>query len=300
MASVSKQVEIGLVNNMPLAAREATTRQFRDLLESASGATSIRLRLFLLTGPDGGTDQAPAYSPIEQIYETGIDALIFTGAEPTARDLRDEPYWSRLAELLDWTEENGVPAVLSCLAAHAAALHLDGIARRPLSEKCFGVFEETICADHPLTRGLPARPRIPHSRWNELAVDDLIDAGYQLLTSSPTAGADVFVRNGRGMFLYFQGHPEYEADRLLLEYRRDARRFISGVRPNYPNLPHGYFDPSTENILREFQEKVMCSDRGDTMVDFPIAIAAPPTASWRPEAEGIVRNWLGYVREHAA
>jgi homoserine O-succinyltransferase len=297
MAIALKTVEIGLVNNMPKSAREATTRQFKDLLDAA-GALAPRLRLFTLSENYDGN---PDYAPIEEIFESGVDALIFTGTEPTKADLRDEPYWSKLTELLDWTEENGVPAIFSCLAAHAAALHWDGIARRPLAEKCFGVFEETMSEGHPLLRGVSGALRIPHSRWNELSVRDLTEAGYQVVTASTAAGADICVRQGRGqggsMSVFFQGHPEYEADRLLLEYRRDARRFIAGTRPTYPSLPRGYFDPPTENRLAQFRDSVMRGE-GDTV--FPAEIAAPPTASWRPTAQGVVRNWLNYVHERKA
>ena len=286
-------MEIGLVNSMPKAAREATTRQFKDLLEAA-GAPAPRLRLFSLSE---NFDDNPDYAPVEDIFDSGIDALILTGTEPTEADLRDELYWPRLTELLDWTEENCVPAIFSCLAAHAAALHWDGIARRPLAEKCFGVFEETMSGDHPLMRGVSGALRIPHSRWNELSVTDLTDAGYQIVTSSPAAGADICVRQGRAMSVFFQGHPEYEADRLLLEYRRDARRYIGGARSTYPNLPRGYFDRPTEYRLMAFRDQVM---RGQRDVDFPAEIAAPPSASWRPKAEGVFRNWLNYVHEREA
>jgi homoserine O-succinyltransferase/O-acetyltransferase len=117
------------------------------------------------------------------------------------------------------------------------------------------------------------------------------------VTSSPAAGVDICVRHGRAMSVFFQCHPEYEADRLLLEYRRDARRYIAGVRPTYPNLPRGYFDRSTEGRLMAFKDKVMCGQRD---IDFPAEIAAPTRASWRPKAEGVFRNWLNYVHDHAA
>jgi homoserine O-succinyltransferase len=133
-----------------------------------------------------------------------------------------------------------------------------------------------------------------------LAIGDLIQAGYHVLTASPLAGADIFVREGRSLFLFFQGHPEYEADRLLLEYRRDVRRYLAGARPDYPGLPQKYFDPSTEAALKRFQE-VACGTTGHlTERDFPKIPATPQTASWSREAANLFGNWLGYVREHRA
>lgn len=295
MATLSKRPTIALVNNMAPSAQEATTRQFRALLETAAGRDAVDLRLFTLLE---GSEQT--YRPANEIYNRSIDALIITGAEPTTPQLCDEPYWPRFTELIDWAEENCIPAVMSCLAAHAAALHLDGVARRPLKEKCFGVFEETVRVEHALMRGITGSLRVPHSRWNELAVDDLVDAGYRVLTSSPLAGANIFVREGRSLFVFFQGHPEYEADRLLLEYRRDVRRYLAGARPDYPKLPRRYFDPSTEATLRQFEDSVRQSPARFAETDFPTLPAASPTASWRREAEGVFGNWMGHVREQRA
>jgi homoserine O-succinyltransferase len=124
---------------------------------------------------------------------------------------------------------------------------------------------------------------------------DLTEAGYEVVTSSPGAGVDIFVRHGRGMSVCFQGHPEYEADRLLLEYRRDARRYIAGTQPHYPNLPRGYFAPETEIALIAFRDRVLSGEHG---IDFPADIAVPEIAPWRRKAEGLFRNWLNYIYEH--
>ena len=45
MRDRGKHIEIGLVNNMPDAALQATERQFSSLLEAASGRLDVRLRL---------------------------------------------------------------------------------------------------------------------------------------------------------------------------------------------------------------------------------------------------------------
>ena len=64
-----------------------------------------------------------------------MDALIVTGAEPRAANLRDEPFWDELGFVLDWAAENTISSLLSCLAAHAEVLRSDGVTRRPLAEK---------------------------------------------------------------------------------------------------------------------------------------------------------------------
>src|SRR2546429_6417390 len=41
---------------------------------------------------------------------------------------------------------------------------------------------------------------------------------------------DMFVKELNSLFVFFQGHPEYEATTLLLEYRRDIKRFLRRER----------------------------------------------------------------------
>ena len=105
--------------------------------------------------------------------------MIITGTEPRRPNLRDEPYWPRLTEALDWAERNTSSTVLSCLAAHAGVLHSDGIGRHPLSDKQFGVFDFTKTANHLLTGGTGEPVRFPHSRWNEVQADELTACGYR-------------------------------------------------------------------------------------------------------------------------
>src|SRR5258708_6261250 len=143
------------------------------------------------------------------------------GPEPRAASLADEPYWPAFTQLVDWAARNTISTIWSCLAAHAAVLHLDSIARVPLDEKCIGVFDCDKVADHPLTVNLPARAAVPHARWNALSEDALAANGYKVLTRSPAAGVDAFVPAEQSLFLFFQGHPEYGAVALLNEFRRD-------------------------------------------------------------------------------
>jgi len=141
----SRHIDIGLVNNMPDAAMEATVRQFLALLGAADDALVIRLKLFSMPGVPSGDWRRQHldayYSDFQELWETRLDGLIVTGAERRAADLTAEPYWAHISKIVEWAEENTTATVWSCLAAHAAVLHLAGIRRSPLSEKCFGLFE---------------------------------------------------------------------------------------------------------------------------------------------------------------
>lgn len=298
-------VVIGLINNMPDGALRATESQFSSLLAEASGARSVRLRLSYLSGAPRDAEAKErlesTYWPLESLLADPPDAVIVTGAEPRSHELEAEPYWPQLIALLDWTQAQATPSIWSCLAAHAAVLALDGIRRQRLTEKRFGVFSHRTSASHPLLQGIGKSLLTPHSRWNELPVAALQDAGYTLASLSEEAGADCFFRGGAGSLLCFQGHPEYEGTTLLLEYRRDVGRFLRGERDSWPALPHGYFLPDAITQLNRFRLRAEAAADPALLAEFPTAdLAAGLTPHWRPGAVQIYRNWLAQVTERKA
>ncbi len=295
--SGARCLEIGLINNMPDGALEATERQFVALLDAASGGMAVRISLYAL--PDvhrnewGRRRISRYYSGIENLWDRRLDGLIVTGAEPLAPSLPEEPYWGSLTKVLGWAEENTHSTVWSCLAAHAAVLHLDGVARQRRADKLSGVFRCAPEADHPLMAGAPSHRRVPHSRWNDLPANDLTDCGYQILARSKEGGVDTFVKQRKSMFVFFQGHPEYAANTLLLEYRRDIGRYLRREREAYPLLPQGYFDRNTAHALTALQERAMSDRREETLAHFPMPLAEQSVANtWHSAATRVYGNWL--------
>jgi homoserine O-succinyltransferase len=298
--ALRRPIEVALVNNMPDAALLATERQFAGLLAEAAGeAFDVTLRLYALAEvPRSELARAAMqdrYDGIDTLEAAGADAVIITGAEPRAADLRDESYWPELTGLIDWARRGAHSTLFSCLAAHAAALHLDGIERRRLPAKASGVFTFQRVAKSPLTRGLGGAVRTPHSRHNALPFEALTARGYQVLTHSPAAGVDVFVRQDKGLLIFLQGHPEYDADSLLREYRRDLGRFLRGER-SIPPRPHGYFDPVTARALDRLVAQAQDSGQAELLRRCDeIAAAFRPSAPWRAPAVRLYRNWLEQV-----
>jgi homoserine O-succinyltransferase len=292
-------IDIGLINNMPDAALDATVRQFRALLGAAADDMVVRLILYTLPEvprTDFGRRQVSGYSDLRDLWDSHLDGLIVTGAEPRAADLEDEPYWDSLTRVLEWAESHTYSTILSCLAAHAGILHIDGIVRRPLGDKRFGVFTCVRVSEHPLTAAAPSRLQMPHSRWNEIPEEALLACGYRVLTRSEDAGVDSFVKQRKSLFVFFQGHPEYDATSLLLEYRRDIGRFLRGERDTYPPMPQGYFDEETAHALTALRERALSNRREELLAEFPLAMAAGKvTNNWRSTAEGLYRNWLQYI-----
>jgi homoserine O-succinyltransferase len=293
-------ITVGLINNMPDAAIEATERQFSELLRAAAAATSVRLVLSYLPevprGASAGARLAADYWPLERLLESRPDALIVTGMEPGTGPLTEAPYWGRFAQLVDWARTYTISSIWSCLAAHAAALRLDGIQRQRLEHKCFGVFEHEVLLGHPLMSGLHSPLVTPHSRWNELPVAALRAAGYTILAGSTETGADTFAKEVGSSFVFFQGHPEYEDTTLLKEYRRDVGRFARREQAHYPGLPSGYFSESAEQLLKELRSQLLSHAGSEAYASFPAeSVAASLRSCWRTGAVRIYGNWLSLI-----
>ncbi|HEY7233936.1 MAG TPA: homoserine O-succinyltransferase [Gemmatimonadaceae bacterium] len=293
-------IEIALVNNMSDAALQMTEQQFAGLLAAAGAEYNIRLRLFsfpeLSRGQVGRAYVAQHYEPIEQLWSSELDGMIVTGAEPRTSALSEEVYWPSLTRLVNWATETSTPTIWSCLAAHAAVLQLDGIERTRLSEKTSGVFRCAKASDHPLVAGLPASWRIPHSRLNTLDVERLAAAGYEIVSLSDGAGADTFVLNRGATFVFFQGHPEYDASALFREYRRDVGRFLAGTMERYPEMPRGYFTDEMARAFTAFRALAHRVRSRELLDEFPGSDARTiPPHAWREVAVRLYSNWLASI-----
>ena len=176
-------------------------------------------------------------------------------------------------------------------------LHFDGIDRHPLDQKCFGVFDFDRVSTNRLLDGLPGQLRMPHSRWNEIREDALVRSGYDVLVRGDRAGVDMFTKLLRkSLFVFFQGHPEYEAWTLLGEYRRDIGRFLTGEQESYPEIPQGYFDREAALLLEAFRERALNSRRKELMASFPSdRLAGRVSSPWRIPAVKTYANWLQYI-----
>jgi homoserine O-succinyltransferase len=297
------ELAIGLVNNMPDGALKATERQFARLLQDAAPPRAhIRFHCFALPSivraPALQRHVAQHYDSIGRLGQIALDGLIVTGAEPAADDLHDEPYWPELASLIDWATTNTRTTIWSCLAAHAAVLHLDGIERRRLDAKCSGVYDCSRLVEDWLTRGSPSSLKISHSRYNALEESELTARGYQVLTRSDTVGVDTFARQTPSRFIFFQGHPEYDALSLQREYMRDIARFLAGQCDDYPNLPTAYFDDETEQVLKDFETRARDSRDPTLAAELPGLTLRPDLAAG-VAAKLLFRNWLNFLAGRA-
>ena len=208
---------------MPDGALEATERQFLSLLNSASDGMSIRLSLYSL--PDvprnemGERHVRRFYSSTESLRDRQLDGLIVTGREPLTSNLADEPYWESFTGILEWASENTRSTIWSCLAAHAATLHMDGIHRIKSSHKHCGVFDCTRLSDHPLTAGTPARFKLRISMEHTRRPVECLR-----IACSPGRRELDIIKRQKSLFI-FSKSSRYESVRCC-EYRRDLSRYL--------------------------------------------------------------------------
>jgi homoserine O-succinyltransferase len=295
-----RRINIGLLNNMSDGALEATERQFLALLDAAADGIDVVLWLYALPEiprNDAGRRRVDRfYSGVENLWTGKLDGLIVTGREPRTPNLTDEPYYETLTKVLEWASENTHSTIWSCLAAHAAIRHLDGIERHRSQEKRSGVLDCVRLSDHHLMSGMPQSIRMPHSRWNDIRESDLEACGYTVLTRAQDAGVDTFIKRRNSLFVFFQGHPEYESDTLLTEYVRDVGRYLRGESGTYPSLPRGYFDDETADALTALSEKAGNDRRVELLEDVAAAVGRKRTPdSWHSAAARIYGNWLNYI-----
>jgi homoserine O-succinyltransferase/O-acetyltransferase len=294
-----KRITLGFFNNMGDGAHAPTERQYLNLLHEVGDEFEVSVRRYRLETLPRGAEAAAAIAatsrPSTMLRRDRPDALIVTGAEPKAERLDAEPFWRELAEVVDFARDSTHASYFSCLAAHAAVLRLDGIERRALRRKLTGVFTLAAALKHPLIDGFDWNALIPHSRWNTLDEAELTAKGYEILTRSAATGPDLFIKRGKSLLTFSQGHPEYDADTLGKEFRRDLRLYAEGKRANPPLPPQSYFMPQTEVEMMAAAFRIQPGAEAELGPAPRSRFSDPPP--WRRAGALLARNWLGQIAE---
>ncbi|WP_330083008.1 homoserine O-acetyltransferase/O-succinyltransferase family protein [Methylocystis iwaonis] len=291
-------LEIAFVNNMPDQALAATRAQFERLVRAGAEGREIRWRCYTLPGLERSETArrylARDHEGIEALYRRGADALIVSGCEPRAARLDHEPYWPQLQTLADWARTHTFSTLWSCLAAHAATLHLAGIERRRMPKKISGVFTFRRLGEDWTGERAGGAILTPHSRYNALDAEALARHGFKIAAWSPDVGVDMFWREEPSLFVFLQGHPEYEAETLLKEYRRDVLRYLSRERVDYPDQPENYFSAETSERLTQLRACVLRRIEGQA--EQALAEILSPEKCARPWADDAARLYRAWIR----
>jgi homoserine O-succinyltransferase/O-acetyltransferase len=301
-----RELHIGFLNMMPDAALRATERQFLRLVGSCNQIAQFFVYPFTVPGLVRDSETQAYidryYYPFETLQKSGLDALIITGANVANPSLDQEPFWTPLQDVVAWAQKNVLSILCSCLSTHALVKQLYKIDRRLMPEKLWGVYPHRIAKkDHPLLRGINTRFDVPHSRYNSIPVADLEAAGVSVLIESDQGEMHMAVSADQFSIVYFQGHPEYDWNSLLKEYKREVNRYVAGDRPDYPPHPEGYFSAEAAALVDAYQRDVVSAlNRKDVIPPFPEKQIEPHLDNtWGDTGKAIFNNWLGLVYRKA-
>ncbi len=255
-----RPLRVCLVNLMP--GKAATELQIARLL----AATPIPVEL-VLSLPDGylpkstPADHLAFYIPWPVVRDSGIDALIATGAPVEELPFEEVTYWRGLCDILDWARNHPVNCLYICWAAQAALYRSHGVPKRQLAQKLFGVYPQRVVEPaSPLLAGFSDVFPAPVSRHAEARQADLPpDVGLKVLAASAQSGLCLVEDTANRALLSFN-HLEYDGGTLAAEYLRDRQAGKS------VDIPFNYFP-------------------GDDL-------AKEPANSWRPFGQLLIANWL--------
>jgi len=295
-------LRIGLLNLMPDTALQATERQFLRLIDAYGTDADLYVYPFALEAEYRG-DIARAhieahYSSFQSLRAQGLDALIITGANPVTDNITGEFFWQPLIGVIEWARTNVQSILCSCLATHAVLHHYHQAERVELLRRRWGVYAHQVLADrHPLLAGIRSPVYAPHSHRYDISRAAMEAAGLTVLIDSQEAGVHMAVSPDQLKFVFFQGHPEYDAVSLLKEFKREVQRFLAGKRSVYPPYPEHYLDRAARDRLDAYQRQVTESDFAQqTIPAFPESqLAGDRVNIWGEAGRIIYRNWLAEV-----
>lgn len=258
-----RPLNIAILNLMP--EKEKTETQLLRLL----GNSPLQVHITLLhpatheakTTSKNHLDQF--YKTFKQIKHQKFDGMIITGAPIEHIPFEDVNYWSELTEIMDWCKTNVTSTMHICWGAQAGLYHHFNIDKRPLDEKCTGVFTHTSLQEPiKLLRGFDDLFFSPHSRNTDVDLNEVkAHPDLTLLSHSEEAGV-YLVMSKDEKFIFVTGHPEYDVQTLQDEFMRDKTKGMDA------KLPEHYFpndDPTRA-----------------------------PLKTWRSHANLLFMNWLNY------
>lgn len=301
-----RELHIGLLNMMPDAALAATERQFLRLIGESNPIAQFYVHPFTL-------DELPRsesarehidkyYESFEQIKQSGLDALIITGANVIGADLSEEVFWEPLIEVAEWAHQNVTSTLCSCLTTHAVLDFRYGQKRVKQRRKKWGVFRHRVVDPaHPLVADINSVFDVPHSRWNDVSPAQFASGSLRVLVAGEEDGCVHLATSPDGFrTVFFQGHPEYDTVSLLKEYKRDIKLYIDGELEGHSPMPENYFSEFNTALLREYQARVDRSlENRQPVPEFPEHLVIENLHNtWQDTARVVVGNWIGLIYQY--
>ncbi len=254
-----RPLRIAILNLMPT--KVVTETQLIRLLSN----TPLQIELTLLQTASYRPTNTSAehmetfYKNYEDVKDQRFDGLVITGAPVENLEFEDVTYWKELCEIMAWSRRNVYSTLHICWAAQAGLFYHYGIQKRPLAEKCFGIFSHH-CTDlrHPLLRGFDEEFLAPHSRHTEVPLEDVRACrALDVLALSDKAGLYIAATHDCRQ-VYVTGHSEYDHDTLAKEYFRDRERGLD-IQVPYNYFPNDDPEKTPQNRWRSHANLLFCN-----------------------------------------
>ncbi|MGF1765077.1 homoserine O-succinyltransferase MetA [Aliivibrio kagoshimensis] len=258
-----RPLKVLILNLMPK--KIETETQFMRLLSNSP----LQVDVELLRIDDRPSKNTPTehlntfYRQFEMVKNRNFDGLIITGAPLGLVQFEDVIYWDHLRTIMDWANDHVTSTLYVCWAAQAGLKLLYDLPKRTRKTKLSGVYNhQALSLAHPVLRGFDDTFLAPHSRYADFSLDYLQEhTDLDILAHSNEAG--VYLASTKDMRnVFVTGHPEYDANTLDIEFKRDSSE---GMEPDVPLNYYPDNDPSNS-----------------------------PIATWRSHGHLLFSNWLNY------
>jgi len=195
------------------------------------------------------------YVTLDQIKSQYFDGLIITGAPLEQLNYSDVDFWPEFIAIRDWSKTHTKYQLFTCWAA-LAGLYLDfNIPKINLNKKIFGVYQNQL-SNSEFTSGF----RMPQSRMS--GVERRIiqhNQALQILCDNQQTGPFLLKSNRA---FYTLGHPEYSAQTLINEYRRDLSKGKEIREPNNlsltnPNKDYQVWHSNGQYLYHNWLNKIL-------------------------------------------
>ena len=257
-----RPLEIAIMNLMPT--KVETEIQLMRLLSN----TPLQINITLLVPATHESKHTSAeyldrfYRTFDEIKDSNLDGIIFTGAPLEDIEYEDVDYWPELCEIMDWSKTHVTTSVYICWAALAGLYHHYGIPKVDFAKKKAGIFEyRNLMESEPLMRGLDPVFRMPQSRYASVSAEDIYRCPRLHLAALDDENDPGIIISEDNM-IFITGHMEYDQNTLANEYDRDVNK---GIEPAFPKNYYPNDDPRLDPIL-----------------------------SWRSYSMLVFTNWLNY------
>ena len=204
------------------------------------------------------------YKDFEEVRDLNYDGMIITGAPLDQTSFDDVTYWSKLKEIIEWSTTHVTSTLFSCWGVAAALQYFYDLPLMQRSDKLSGVYwHKTTSSVNALTRGFDDYFLAPQSRFIEFPTS-VIEDNTNLIVLADSDEAGVFYACSRDYRqVYVTGHPEYDANTLADEYRRDLN---AGKNPAVPKNYFPHDDPTLA-----------------------------PRCTWRSHGALLFSNWINFI-----